>query len=39
MGLVSMRDRIGSVGELEITSRPGRGTTVHAVVPGCWSGD
>jgi signal transduction histidine kinase len=39
MGLVSMRDRIGSVGELEITSRPGRGTTVHAVVPDCWSDD
>jgi signal transduction histidine kinase len=39
IGLVSMRDRIGAVGELEIASRPGRGTTVHAVIAGCWSAD
>ena len=33
-GLTSMRDRIGAVsGELEITSTPGRGTTVRATVP------
>jgi signal transduction histidine kinase len=39
IGLVSMRDRIGSVGELEIASRLGVGTTVHAKIPGCWSAD
>jgi signal transduction histidine kinase len=33
-GLTSMRDRIGAVsGELEITSTPGRGTTIRATVP------
>jgi signal transduction histidine kinase len=33
-GLTSMRDRIGAVsGELEITSAPGHGTTIHATVP------
>ena len=33
-GLTSMRDRIGAVsGELEITSAPGRGTTIRATVP------
>ena len=33
-GLTSMRDRIGAVsGELEITSTPGRGTTVRGSVP------
>jgi signal transduction histidine kinase len=33
-GLTSMRDRIGAVsGELEITSMPGRGTTIRATVP------
>ena len=34
IGLISMRDRIGAVGgELEIHSRPGRGTIVRGVVP------
>ncbi len=33
-GLTSIRDRIGAVsGELEITSTPGRGTTIRATVP------
>jgi hypothetical protein len=33
-GLTSMRDRIGAVsGDLEITSTPGRGTTIRATVP------
>jgi signal transduction histidine kinase len=33
-GLTSMSDRIGAVsGELEITSTPGRGTTIRATVP------
>ncbi len=33
-GLTSMRDRIGAVsGEIEITSTPGRGTTIRATVP------
>ena len=33
-GLTGMRDRIGAVnGELEITSVPGRGTTVMGTVP------
>src|SRR5581483_2393180 len=35
MGLVGMRDRAAEVGgRLELASRPGRGTTVRAVVPG-----
>jgi signal transduction histidine kinase len=33
-GLVGMRDRIGAVGgELEISSAPGRGTTVRGSIP------
>jgi signal transduction histidine kinase len=33
-GLIGMRDRIGAVGgELEITSRPGKGTSVRGTVP------
>jgi signal transduction histidine kinase len=33
-GLIGMRDRIGAVGgELEITSRPGEGTSVRGTVP------
>jgi signal transduction histidine kinase len=33
-GLTNMRDRLGAVsGELEITSRPGLGTTVSGTVP------
>jgi signal transduction histidine kinase len=40
MGIVSMRDRIGAVGgDLDVASRPGAGTRVHAVVRGCWSDD
>ncbi|MGE0404778.1 MAG: ATP-binding protein [Candidatus Korobacteraceae bacterium] len=34
LGLMSMRERLGLVnGDLMIESRPGRGTTVHAVAP------
>jgi signal transduction histidine kinase len=34
IGLISMRDRIGAVGgELEITSTPGRGTSVRGTIP------
>jgi signal transduction histidine kinase len=34
IGLISMRDRIGAVsGELEISSAPGRGTSVRGTVP------
>jgi signal transduction histidine kinase len=34
MGLVGMRDRIGSVGgDVAISSRPGAGTVVHALIP------
>jgi signal transduction histidine kinase len=34
MGLFIMRERVALVdGELEIASRPGRGTTVRATVP------
>ena len=37
IGLVSMQDRIGAVGgTLEVSSEPGRGTTVRGVVPNCW---
>jgi signal transduction histidine kinase len=37
VGIVGMHDRIGAVGgDLEVTSRPGRGTRVHAVIPDCW---
>ena len=33
-GLIGMRDRIGAVGgTVEITSAPGRGTTVRGTVP------
>jgi signal transduction histidine kinase len=33
-GLIGMRDRIGAVGgELEISSRPGAGTTVRGTIP------
>ena len=35
LGLVGMRERVRSVGgKLEITGRPGRGTTVHVRIPG-----
>jgi signal transduction histidine kinase len=34
IGLVTMRDRIGAVGgELEVVSEPGKGVTVHVVIP------
>jgi signal transduction histidine kinase len=34
IGLVGMRDRIGAIGgDLELTSAPGRGTSVRALVP------
>jgi len=34
IGIVSMRDRIGAVGGvIEISSAPGAGTTVRAVIP------
>ena len=34
VGLTSMRDRVGAVGGwLEITSRPGQGTSVHGTLP------
>jgi signal transduction histidine kinase len=34
IGLISIRDRLGAVsGELEITSAPGRGTTVRGAIP------
>jgi signal transduction histidine kinase len=36
IGFVSMQDRIGAVGgTLEVSSEPGRGTTVRGVVPDC----
>ena len=35
LGLVGMRERVRSLGgKLEITGRPGRGTTVHVRIPG-----
>jgi signal transduction histidine kinase len=34
-GLLGMRERVGIVnGTLEVRSQPGRGTTVHARIPG-----
>jgi signal transduction histidine kinase len=37
VGFMNMRDRIGAVGgEVEVRSRQGGGTRVHAVVPNCW---
>jgi signal transduction histidine kinase len=40
VGFVSMHDRIGAVGgEVEVRSRLGGGTRVHALVPNCWPPD
>jgi glucose-6-phosphate-specific signal transduction histidine kinase len=40
VGLMSMRDRIGAVGgDVEVRSRLGGGTRVHAFVPNCWPPD